>query len=198
MKNIFRSNFMKKLYKAVGSVSLIALMLMGSLIISCEQVEGSSSNGPSVFLNRSVVNPPTALTSWTALPNYASQGGGGGHSVYGTDNKGNGVFLSANWNNGSLGRSVDDGQTWSNVNGSATTFGSSYIKFLAFLDDTFWAVGSGGHIATSSDGLTWVAQTNPLTADAYGIAYDGTNTYMVVTDTIASSGGSGRKMLITK
>ena len=36
----------------------------------------------------------------------------------------------------------------------------------------FWAVGQGGEIATSPDGLTWIAITQTLpNADIYGVAY---------------------------
>jgi hypothetical protein len=172
---------MKKKFNVFGSLALSALVLIGSIFASCGQVAGTSSDDLSLAL--SAANPPTALNSWMAIGGYAANGGGGGHSVYG-----NGVFLSANRDDGSVGRSVNNGASWSKIDSSVTTFNGRFIKYLAYLDNTFWAVGQSGHVATSPDGLTWTAVPgNPLTGDVYGIAYDGIQTFMLVTD-ITSSG----------
>jgi hypothetical protein len=169
----------KKIFQKFGNALLTALVLAGILLGSCEQIGGPSESRNMV--NGSWLNQPTALDSWTEVQDYADDGGGGGHCVYGA-----GVFLSANWNDGSLGYSTN-GTTWQLVPNTDTTFNNIWIKHLAYLGGKFWAVGQGGHVATSPDGLTWTAGTAPLTADAYGIAYNGTNTYMVVTDRLTLS-----------
>jgi hypothetical protein len=177
---------MKKLFNSIGSVLLTSLLFTGFVFTSCEQT--TETQASLAFLARlstlNTVNPPTVLESWTPLPDYAAQGGGGGHSVYGNE-----VFLSANYNDGSLGYSAD-GQTWQKISATDTTFGSSFIKYLAFLDDTFWAVGQGGKIATSTDGKNWTAHSTALSGDIYGVAFDGNETYMFVTDVAGSPASS--------
>jgi hypothetical protein len=173
---------MKKKFNVFGSLALSALVLMGSIFASCGQIAGTSSDDLSLAL--SAANPPTVLESWTTIANYASDGAGGGHSVYGNvAGTANGVFLSANYSDGSLGYSADNGLSWRNVDSTATTFGAgNYIKFLAYLNNTFFAVGKGGHIAWSADGLVWNAIVAPawLSGDLYSIAVDGAGNYMIV------------------
>jgi hypothetical protein len=174
----YRRKKMKKLFNSIGSVLLTTLLFTGFVFTSCEQTTETQASLASLarLSTLNSVNPPTALESWTPLPNYASEGGGGGHSI-----AGNGVFLSANWNDGSLGYSTN-GQAWSKISSTATTFGSNYIKNLAYLNNTFWAVGQNGNIATSTDGQTWTKVTQTFTnATIYGVAY-GNGLYMFVTD----------------
>jgi hypothetical protein len=177
----YRRKKMKKLFNLIGSVLLTSLLFTGFVFTSCEQTTETQAFQARLSTLNSV-NPPEALNDWTPLADYAADGGGGGHSVYG-----GGVFLSANWNDGSLGYSTD-GQSWSQVSSTATTFGSSFIKHLAFMNNTFWAVGQGGKIATSTDGQNWTAVTGtPLTGDIYGVDSDEDGNYIFVTDLVGGS-----------
>ena len=171
-----------KTWKTLAGVLLGLLVTTGLLLGSCGQLTAPSS--PESRSVTSSVNPPQDIEDWTAIPDYADEGGGGGHCVYG-----NNIFLAANYNDGSLGYSDDGGNTWSLVDSTDTTFGAgNWIKYLAFIANTFRAVGKGGHFASSADGQEWVAITGGPEGDLYAIAYDGTGTYMVVGDKDAATG----------
>jgi hypothetical protein len=108
------------------------------------------------------------ITLWREVEGYA---GGGGHVVFGA-----GKFISCSYIDGSAAYSAD-GEHWMPISKVATTFGDDYIKNLAFIENTFWAVGKGGKIAKSSNGTDWTAVTHDgvaTTATFYGIAYSGT------------------------
>ena len=64
-----------------------------------------------------------------------------------------------------------DGTSWSNV--TATTFGTSSIKDVAYGGGSYVAVGDDGKIAYSTNGTTWTAVTNSTfgTSTIYGITY---------------------------
>jgi len=128
---------------------------------------------------------PQSIQNWTEIPVYSETGGGGGHSVYGKASNGNHVFLAAHWDDGTLGYGID-GLAWEFVEPSDTTFGTSFIKYLAFLNNTFWAVGQDGKIATSPNGLDWTAQTQTITTGIlYAIAWNQSTSspiYIAVSD----------------
>jgi hypothetical protein len=178
----YRRKKMKKLFNSIGSILLTSLLFTGFVFTSCEQTTETQAF-QARFLTLNSVNPPEALNYWLPVTNYAVQGGGGGHCVFG-----NNVFISANWDDGSVAYSADDGQTWKKIPGTDTTFDNRFIKHLAFINGTFWAAGENGRIATSTNGLNWLPVMNtPITGDIYGIAYDGNGNYIFVTDLVGGS-----------
>jgi hypothetical protein len=183
--NFLEDKDMKKFYNLLSGALLSALVIAGSVFTSCEQLTeiSAGSDASAKFLTLNSVNAPFPPTSWTQVTGYTPNGGGG-HCVYGNVN-GTGIFLSANWNNGNVGYSTD-GTNWSSY---STTFGNSYIKHLAFIDDEFWAVGQGGTISTSTNGQAWtpVSSGGVITGDIYGVAYDGGDTFVFVTDIRSAS-----------
>jgi hypothetical protein len=64
-----------------------------------------------------------------------------------------------------------DGASWSSV--TATTFGSSNIKGVAYGSIIYVAVGEGGKMAYSTNGINWTAVTDSTfgTSTIYGITY---------------------------
>ncbi|AEF84458.1 putative lipoprotein [Treponema primitia ZAS-2] len=111
---------------------------------------------------------PNSPGIWAPVSPYVI-GGGGSDVVWG-----NGKFVASDYNNGSAAYSAD-GVAWTTITQDATTFGANYIKDLAYLNGSFWAVGKGGKIATSVDGITWTAvtQTVAATTEFYSIAWGG-------------------------
>lgn len=77
-------------------------------------------------------------------------------------------------------RSTDSGSSWT------TVYAPAGIVFhdIDRAGGTFWAVGSGGHVATSGDGLTWTPQTSGTTYTLESID--------AVTATVALAAGGGR------
>ena len=53
----------------------------------------------------------------------------------------------------------------------ASSFGTSNITNIAFGNGVFAAVGGGGKIATSADGISWTQRTTNTTADLRGITF---------------------------
>jgi hypothetical protein len=89
---------------------------------------------------------------------------------------GNGVFVLGNFNDGTVAVSTD-GTSW--IQASTGIIG--YIKEIAFINGTFYAVGANGSLGTSIDGSTW---TTPVTGLLNGntvnsIAY-GNGVYVIV------------------
>jgi hypothetical protein len=64
-----------------------------------------------------------------------------------------------------------DGASWYSV--TTTTFGTSYIKDVAYGGSRYVAVGENGKIAYSTDGMSWTAVTDSTfgTSTIYGITY---------------------------
>jgi uncharacterized repeat protein (TIGR02543 family) len=44
---------------------------------------------------------------------------------------------------------------WTGIDGTASTFGTSWISDIAYVDGKFVAVGNNGKMARSADGVTW-------------------------------------------
>jgi hypothetical protein len=126
------------------------------------------------------VNP--VFASWTEVEGYAASGGGG-HVVFG-----NGKFVVCNYVDGSVAWS-EDGASWTTVSKTATTFGDDYIKYLAYINNQFWAVGKGGKIAKSADGAVWQAVSQSVTHyQLNGIAF-GAEKYIIVGEGASASAG---------
>jgi hypothetical protein len=85
---------------------------------------------------------------------------------------GNGVFVAGSReNDGRIAWSNDGGETWHGLDGAATTFGTNFVH-VRFLNDKFWAVGGGGHMASSDDGTAWTAVESPgIALNIVDIAY---------------------------
>lgn len=70
---------------------------------------------------------------------------------------GNGVFVAGSRaNDGRIAYSTDGGISWTGLDGTATTFGTNFVH-VKFLNNRFWAVGGGGHMAYSDNGASWTA-----------------------------------------
>jgi hypothetical protein len=147
--------------------------------------DGTSGDGASLQLSRSAGAAPTIYNNWYPIPDYDTEGGGGFVM------SANGIYLAAHWNDGSISYSTEGESNWRVLDGTQTTFGTNYVKYIAYLTDTlgnslFWAVGQAGTIATSPDGLNWTSvRQSVTTADIYSIAYGeirGGGTYVFVTD----------------
>jgi len=174
---------MTKKFLKVFLTLISGIVLAGGLFVSCEQslyegkTAGLSAGGSAQ------VDEPQSVQNWTAISGYAPNGGGG-HSVFGYDSNGDGIFLAAHYTGGTIGYSSNNGVTWSSV--TVTPFSGSFVKYLAYLNDTFWAVGQNGNIATSPDGLVWTAQTQTIaTGIIYAIAWNQSTSspiYIAVSD----------------
>jgi hypothetical protein len=104
---------------------------------------------------------------------------------YGKDDKGKGVFVAGSRENDGRIAYSEDGVTWKGLDSSQTTFedasgGTVYGQFVhvRYLNGAFWAVGGGGHMARSKDGMAWTKVENPgitqnIVDIAYGIVDDG-------------------------
>lgn len=70
---------------------------------------------------------------------------------------GNGVWVAVGYS-GWVGRSTDDGASWTTVDAG---FGTSSVYGVAYADGAWVAVGAAGKIATSADdGATWTQRTS--------------------------------------
>jgi len=87
---------------------------------------------------------------------------------------GNNVWVAVGQNAASEGKlwsASDPTSTWTE---RTSTFGTSIILGVAFGNGKFYAVGSTGKMATSTNGTSWTAVISSFdTTGIYGIAYDG-------------------------
>jgi hypothetical protein len=159
----------------------IALVLsVFALTFAACNIDGiGDGDAVSLQLSRSAGNVQAGITDWSVISGYDTNGGGG-YVTYG-----GGTFVVAHWTDGAISYS-DNGLNWTVLNGTQTTFGTNFVKYIAYLNGRFWAVGQNGKIAISSDGANWTAVPQVVTdADIYSIAYGVINDvgiYVCVTD----------------
>ena len=73
---------------------------------------------------------------------------------------------------GHMAYSDDAGNNWSPIApGAAGSQFTARINDVIFGGGRFVAVGDGGNIATSADGIIWVPATTPVTTNIYGVTY---------------------------
>lgn len=85
---------------------------------------------------------------------------------------GTGLWLIVGSNN-FIATSSDTGATWTSRNSGYISTASMVWNDGCWTGSQFVIVGSGGSIATSSDGISWTAQTSGTTDEIKSIAYGG-------------------------
>jgi photosystem II stability/assembly factor-like uncharacterized protein len=164
IKKTMNKNFFYRVSALFALVSLLALS-------GCEQEtpeEGSAAPGG---IQESILQN----TSWTKVPGVTDEMPGEIQTVcYGKD-----TFVAGSRENDGRIAWSPDGVNWTGLDSAATTFeddvGDDVIKHFVhvrFLNDEFWAVGGGGHMARSPDGKVWTAVESPgITVNIVDIAY---------------------------
>ena len=84
---------------------------------------------------------------------------------------GKGVFVAGSRSNDGRIAYSTDGIHWTGLDGTATTFGTTFVH-VKFLNNRFWAVGGGVHMAYSENGAHWTAVIqNAIVMNIVEIAY---------------------------
>ena len=113
-------------------------------------------------------------SSWseiTPLPTLGSSYRGFDTVIWGGPS-GQEKFIAGSEGTGGTGESImlysTDGESWE---AATHPFGSNRIRGIAFGGGRFVAVGHGGIMAESSDGISWTELVNPLDGIIYAITY---------------------------
>jgi hypothetical protein len=120
----------------------VLLALFGALALT-----GCDSGSSTVF------QALDGLANWQAVANNII-----GDNIQ-TVAYGNDVFVAGSYaGSGDAAYSID-GVNWVSRDGTATTFGTNSFNRIRFLNNKFYAVGSAGTMAWTSNGVTWTAIT---------------------------------------
>jgi photosystem II stability/assembly factor-like uncharacterized protein len=126
------------------------------------------------------ISPPILdpiLQTWTKAPGVTAAMPGEIQTVC----FGKGTFVAGSRENDGRIAWSPDGVTWTGLDNTTTTFGNNFVH-VRFLNNEFWAVGGGGHMARSSDGKVWTAVESPgIALNIVDIAY-GNSKFVAVGD----------------
>lgn len=113
-------------------------------------------------------------SNWRAIVHASSLGTGTGlWLIVGSDNY--------------IATSTDTGATWTSRNSAVVPTSTISWNAACWTGSQFVVVGSDGRIITSSDGISWVAQTSGVSSELLSIAHSGSNYVAVSTSDILTS-----------
>jgi hypothetical protein len=165
---------LKKKQRFFAGCAVLAALVFA--LSGCEDVTQLAEGAlPSFAVSRSAsVQVGSVPNNWVQIQNYPPQGAstsGGNDAAWGEN-----LFVTSSYSNGSALYSPD-GEAWTQIPQSQTTFDAAYIKDVAYLEDGyFWAVGQKANIAkvapaAVSKQWTRISQSAATAVDFYAIAY---------------------------
>lgn len=124
--------------------------------------------GASEFTYSAVVFVSTDGVTWT------SKSPDSGSGIAAVTSAGSNIF--AITSTGKIYKSPDSGTSWTTVEAGNSAYN---LKDVVFANSAYVAVGQGGRIVKSTDGLTWTEVTSGTAQDLYQVIYEN-NTFVAV------------------